>query len=82
MITQLRTVVEFVLGAAALVGAGLSWAHARHTVAVAPIADGEPATTSLVYHPQLLLLTLVLATTAAVLAVVGTARLRRSRPTS
>jgi len=51
-------------GAAALVGAGLSWAHARHTVAVAPIADGEPATTSLVYHPQLLLLTLVLATTA------------------
>ena len=71
MITQLRTVVEFVLGAAALVGAGLSWAHARYTVAVAPIADGQPATTSL-----------VLATTAAVLAVVGTARLRRSRPTS
>ncbi len=82
MITQFRTLVEFVLAGAALVGAGLSWAHARYTVAVAPIADGQPATTSLVYNPQLLLLTLVLATIAAVLAVVGAARLRRLRPTS
>jgi len=80
--THFRALVEFVLAAAALVGAGLSWSHARYTVAVAPIADGQPATMSLVYNPQLLLLTLVLATTAAVLAVVGAARLRRSRPTS
>ena len=56
----------------ALVGAGVSWSHAHHTVAVAPIADGQPFTTSLVYDPQLLLLTLLLLTTAGVLAVVGT----------
>ncbi len=46
---------------------------------VAPIADGQPSTTSLVYDPQLLLLTLVLVTIAGVLAVVGLARLRRVR---
>jgi NO-binding membrane sensor protein with MHYT domain len=82
MAIRVRVVVEFVLAGAALVGAGLCWSHARYMVAVAPIADGQPATTSLVYNPQLLLLTLVLATTAAVLAVVGAARLRRSRPIS
>jgi hypothetical protein len=37
---------------------------------------------SLVYDPQLLLLTLVLLTTAGVLAVVGIARLRRARTSS
>jgi NO-binding membrane sensor protein with MHYT domain len=82
MKTHFRALAEFVLAGAALVGAGLSWLHARYMVAVAPIADGQPATASLVYNPQLLLLTLVLATTAAVLAVVGAARLRRSRQTS
>ena len=38
-----------------------------------------PFITSVVYDPQLLLLTLVLLTTAGVLAVVGLARLRRVR---
>lgn len=74
-----RVLVELGLAAAALAGAGVSWVHARHTVRVAPIADGQPFTTSLVYDPQLLLLTLVLLTTAGVLTVVGTARLARSR---
>ncbi len=74
-----RALVELGLAGAALVGAGVSWAHARHTVRVAPIADGQPFTTSLVYNPQLLLLTLVLVTTAGVLAVVGIARLLRER---
>ena len=80
-----RALLEFGLACAALVGAGVSWAHARHTVRVAPIADGQPFTTSLIYDPQLLLLTLVLVTTAGVLAVVGIARLwrqRGSRPSS
>ena len=80
-----RALLEFGLACAALVGAGVSWAHARHTVRVAPIADGQPFTTSLIYNPQLLLLTLVLVTTAGVLAVVGIARLwrqRGSRPSS
>jgi NO-binding membrane sensor protein with MHYT domain len=74
-----RALVELVLACAAFVGAGVSWSYARHTVGVAPIADGQPFTTSLVYDPQLLLLTLVLVTTAGVLAVVGMARLRRER---
>jgi NO-binding membrane sensor protein with MHYT domain len=79
VIGRFRGLIELALACAALVGAGLSWSHAREMVGVAPIADGQPATTSLVYHPQLLLLTLVLATIAGVLAVVGAARLRRAR---
>jgi NO-binding membrane sensor protein with MHYT domain len=79
VIARYRALVELVLAGAALVGAGMSWSHARRTVAVGPIADGQPFTTSLVYDPQLLLLTLVLVTTAGVLALVGLARLRRER---
>ena len=78
-----RALFELGLACAALVGGRVSWVHARHTVRVAPIADGQPFTTSLVYTPELLLLTLVLVTTAGVLAVVGIARLLRaggSRP--
>ncbi|OBJ06504.1 hypothetical protein [Mycobacterium sp. 1465703.0] len=74
-----RALFELGLACAALVCSGLSWSHSRHTVSVAPIADGQPSTTSLVYDPQLLLLTLVLLTSAGVLAVVGAARLRRVR---
>lgn len=74
-----RALVELGLACAALVGAGVSWVHARHTVVVAPIAEGERFTTSLVYSPQLLLLTLVLVTAAGVLAVVGVARLKQAR---
>ncbi len=79
MIARFRALVELVLACAALVAAGVSWVHAHHTVRVAPIADGQPFTTSLVYDPQLLLLTLVLVTTGGVLAVVGAARLLRKR---
>lgn len=79
MIARYRAFVELVLACAALVGGGVSWVHARRMVGVAPIADGQPVTTSLVYNPQLLLLTLVLVTTAGVLAVVGIARLLRTR---
>ena len=78
MIGRFRSLVELALASAALVGAALSWPQSSHTVRVAPIAEGQPTTTSLVYDPQLLLLTLVLATAAGVLAVVGTARLRRA----
>ena len=67
------------MACAALVGAGVSWVHARRTVGVAPIADGQPSTTTLVYDPQLLLLTMVLVTTAGVLTVIGVAKLRRTR---
>ncbi|MGO8939916.1 MAG: hypothetical protein ACLQLO_23295 [Mycobacterium sp.] len=74
-----RALVELALAGAALAGAGVTWVHARHTVRVAPVADGQPFTTSLVYNPQLLSLTMVLVTTAGVLAVVGIARLLRQR---
>ena len=79
MTVSYRALVELGLAVAAFVGSGVSWSRSHHTVAVAPIADGQPFTTSVVYDPQLLLLTLVLLTTAGVLAVVGLARLRRVR---
>jgi DMSO/TMAO reductase YedYZ heme-binding membrane subunit len=79
MIARYRALVELGLACAALVGAPVSWSHAHHPVGVAPVSDGQPFTTSLVYDPRLLLLTLVLITTAGVLAVVGMARLRRER---
>ena len=63
-----------------MAGAGVTWSHARRSVGVAPVADGQPSTTSLVYDPQQLLLTMLLVTVAGVLLVVGVARLRRSRP--
>ena len=79
MVRRGRAIAELVLACAAVVGCALSWSHARDTVVVPPIADGQPDTMSVVYDPQLLLLTLVLATVAGVLAVVGTARLRRAQ---
>ena len=60
------------------VGCVLSWLSARSTVAVAPVIDGEPMTTSVIYSPPLLVLSLILATVAGVLAVLGVARLRRA----
>ena len=85
MIARYRALAELMLAFAALAGAAVSWAHARHTVHVSPVADGQPFITSVVYDPQLLLLTLVLLTTAGVLEVIGVARLWRERtatPTS
>lgn len=74
----LRAVVELALAAAAAVGCAMSWLQVRYLVLVAPVIDGEPATTSVSYHPRMLLLAWVLATAAGVLAVVGAARLRRA----
>jgi hypothetical protein len=73
-----RGILELVLAGVALLGSGLIWSQSHRAVPVAPIADGQPATVSVVYDPQLLLLTLLLATVAGVLAVVGTARIRRA----
>jgi hypothetical protein len=74
-----RPLVELALACAALAGAAVCWLHARHPVRVAPVADGQPATWSLAYDPQQLLLTMLLITAAGVLAVMGIAGLRRSR---
>jgi hypothetical protein len=46
-------------------------------VAVAPVLENEPMTTSVVYSGPWLGLSLLLATVAGVLAVIGAARLRR-----
>ncbi|MCV7356769.1 hypothetical protein [Mycolicibacterium fluoranthenivorans] len=72
-----RALVELVLAFVALVGCVLSWQAAGETAQAAPITDGEPSTTSVVYYPPLIVLALVLATAAGVLAVLGIARLRR-----
>jgi hypothetical protein len=74
---RFRAVVELALACAAVAGCAASWSGVRSTVAVAPVAHGQPVTTSVVYDPALLLLTLLLATAAGMLAVVGVARLRR-----
>ncbi|MEE6175517.1 hypothetical protein [Mycobacterium sp. 050134] len=79
MIGRYRALVELGLACAALVGAGVSWVNARHIVAVAPIVEGQPSTTALVYDPQALLLTMLLLIAAGVLAVLGATRLRRAR---
>lgn len=75
---RFRAVVELALACAAVTGCAISWSGVRSTVPVAPVADGQPVTTSVVYDPSLLLLTLLLATAAGMLAVVGVARLRRA----
>lgn len=72
-------VIELVLALAAAIGCVLSWLASVTTVEVPPIIEGEPPTTSLVYSPPLLTLSLLLATVAGVLAVLGVARLRRVR---
>jgi len=48
-------------------------------VDVGPIADGQPATTSVAYSPPMMLLTMLLATVAGVLIVLGAAGLIRDR---
>jgi len=79
---RFRAFVELALACAAMVGCALSWSAVRSTVTVAPVADGQPVTTSVVYDPQLLMLTLLLATAAGMLAVIGVARLRRAGRTA
>ncbi|MDT5203054.1 MAG: hypothetical protein QOJ56_4670 [Mycobacterium sp.] len=79
---RIRAVIELALACAAVVGCAMSWSAVRSIVAVAPVAAGQPVTTSVAYDPPLLLLTLLLATAAGMLAVVGAARLRRAQDTT
>ena len=77
VMARLWAVAELALACAAALGGAISWSEVRSTVAVAPVAKGQPVTTSVVYDPPLLLLTLLLAAAAGMLTVVGVARLRR-----
>ena len=79
---RLRALIELLVAGAALVAMAVSWLHTRSTIAVAPVTEGQPATMSVVYHPQQLVLTLMMATVAGIFAVVGLNRLRRTKPTS
>lgn len=74
-----RAIIELALAVAAAIGCVVSWLQSRSTMTVAPIANGEPTTTSVEYYAPLLMLALGLATAAGVLAVLGVARLRRAR---
>jgi hypothetical protein len=72
-----RAIVELLVAAAGAVGCVLSWLAASSTIEVAPVLPGEPVTTSVTYSAPMLVLSLLLATIAGVLIVVGIARLRR-----
>jgi len=71
--------VQLVLAALAAAGAVASWFQVRTVVDVAPIAAGQPATTSIAYYPPMMVLTLFLATAAGIFAVLGVAGLCRVR---
>lgn len=73
----MRARIELGLAVVALAGCVWSWLAASSTVVVAPVLEGEPQTTSVAYSAPLLVLSLVLATVAGVLVVLGIARLRR-----
>ena len=75
----MRARIELSLAVVAAIGCVLSWLAASSTVVVAPVLDGEPQTTSVVYNAPLLVLSLLLATVAGVLAVLGIARLRSAK---
>ena len=74
----MRNLLQLVFAAAAVAGAALCWAQVKTMVDVAPVTDGQPATVSVVYDPPMMVLTLLLATAAGVLAVLGVAGLRRT----
>ncbi|HEX2286715.1 MAG TPA: hypothetical protein VHI10_18145 [Mycobacterium sp.] len=77
MRSRRRAVIELLLALAAAAGCVWSWLAASSTMVVAPVLEGEPKTTSVVYSAPLVVVSLLLATAAGVLAVVGVAHLRR-----
>ena len=75
----LKPGAQLVLAVLAAVAAVVSWWQVRTVVDVAPVAAGQPATTSIAYYPPMMLLTLVLATAAGIFAVLGVTGLYRLR---
>ena len=74
-----RHVLQLVMAAVAAVGAVFVWLAVKSLVDVAPVAEGQPATVSVVYDPPLMMLSWLLGTAAGVLTVLGWAGLRRRR---
>lgn len=79
MIARYRAFVELACACIALAAAGVTWAHTRSTVAVAPVFEGQPTMTSVIYHPAQLVLTLLLTTIAGIFTVVGMTRIARAK---
>ncbi|GAY14636.1 hypothetical protein [Mycobacterium sp. shizuoka-1] len=75
----MRHIVQLVLAALALAGGVITGLQSRHLVFVAPVADGQPSTTSVAYDPPMMVLTWALITAAGVLAVLGVAGVIRAR---
>ena len=75
--SPVRYVVQLLAALAATVGAALCWARVKSLVDIAPVTEGQPRTISVVYDPPMMVLALVLATTAGVLTILGMAGLRR-----
>ena len=75
----MRHVIQLVLAVLALAGGVITGLQSRSVVFVAPVADGQPSTTSVALDPPLMLLTWGLVTAAGVLGVLGVAGLIRAR---
>ncbi len=80
MSRKARAVLGLVLAGLLAVGCVISWLAARSPMVVAPVLEGEPETTLLVYRAPMAVLSLLLATAAGVLVVVSVATLRRRPP--
>ena len=74
---RLWPVVELLAAVAAAAGCVLAWLAASTTVVAPPPLEGEPTSTSVEYSAPLVGLTLLLATAAGVLLVLGVVHLRR-----
>jgi NO-binding membrane sensor protein with MHYT domain len=74
---RVRAAVELVVAVLAAVGCVACWIAARSSQLAPPVAANEPLRTIDAYDPSLITLSLVLATVAGILAVVGVARARR-----
>lgn len=74
---RMIAVVQLAVAVAAALGCVLCWFASRSWEVVAPIIEGEPAKSSLVYDPPWIGLAVFLAAVAGVTAVSGVARLRR-----
>lgn len=77
--SRARHIVQLVLAPLCAAGALVAWLAVTSLVDVAPVAEGQPATVSVVYNPPLMMLAWLLATAAGVLGVLGVAGLSRSR---
>lgn len=73
----MRHAVQLVAAVMLAAGAVLCWPSVTSRVDVPPVAEGQPATVAVVYHAPMMVLILLLITTAGVCLVLGVAGLRR-----